>query len=79
MEDEEADARAINAQPWEPMLGCLTNIIRRRKFGKASQIRSDRKIGQMGRRIMVDEGKLHQLSDAKLMGTRPSYGRALVP
>jgi len=28
---------------------------------------------------MDAEGKLHQLSDAKLMGTRPSYGRALMP
>jgi dipeptidyl aminopeptidase/acylaminoacyl peptidase len=28
---------------------------------------------------MDAEGKLHQLSDAKLMGTRPSYGRALAP
>jgi Tol biopolymer transport system component len=28
---------------------------------------------------MDAEGKLHQLSDAKLMGTRPSYGRALTP
>jgi hypothetical protein len=28
---------------------------------------------------MDAEGKLHQLSDAKLMGTRPAYGRALTP
>ncbi len=28
---------------------------------------------------MDAEGKLHQLSDAKLVGTRPSYGRAFTP
>ena len=28
---------------------------------------------------MDEEGKIHLLSDAKIMGTHPSYGRLLTP
>ena len=40
-------------------LGCLTSITRRLKF-EGFAATTTPKIGQMGRHIMVDEGKLHQ-------------------